>query len=556
MGSTEDGTKSKKRRSYFTLEQKQDVRSLAAFRILAGFYLVYDIVSRLQHGRFSLLWYTSTENSFLLSDDTPHRSPVHRIWFYRGSEWFQLTLFLVTFLLSLSFACGYKCNAISKTLLWLNVVAMQCRCMPSHDGSDTFFRHLLLWSIQLPMSQVWSLDSFISERNLDRNRAKQKNSSQYTYAFSCNTIIHNRAAVWGIRLQIVIMYFGTVMHRTVDTYGLFGMHKSKWLPPQLTAVHYALNGTFSPRQCWLGDFVRQNLTISQIMTLMAMLMEGCAPIFCLIMGDRTHIPAFLLFKLHFGLLVLMNLPNWQVVGMIASIIWTPSWVWDNLQRRLAKKFPSSCRPPSIPMTTESLQKKDMVSDVNMDMDASNFGGTVDTKKRKRRRPFLTYFFLSYMLYDFVGNRKWIQKIDHGDVGEFLRFSQYWVMFTGPSTTGSHVMITGSLEDKANVNVWEWIKNKNNMEVINLDAFEQEPWTNMTHVYPSPRIERAMSEWSSTKDRGKSIHFLESLCDMSPFLSLKLIIQTLDISPPGSEDRFSKSISDIAIEVDCTRANAN
>lgn len=223
----------------FSLEQRQDVRALAMFRILAGTYLIYDILSRLQHGSFSLLWYTSTEGSFLHPDDTPHRSPIHRIWFYQGSELFQVTLFAITFLLAISFILGYKCNVASKTLLWLNVVAMQCRCMLPHDGSDTFICHLLLWSIQLPMSQLWSMDA---PRQLPpQNYSKASN----TNADTC--LIQNRVAVWGLWLQIVFMYLGTVMYRTIDPYGL-AIYKSKWLPPQLTAVHYALSGSLATRK--------------------------------------------------------------------------------------------------------------------------------------------------------------------------------------------------------------------------------------------------------------------------------------------------------------------
>lgn len=532
-------SKERKRR-LFTLEQRQDIRSLAAFRILAGAYLIYDIISRLQHGRFSLLWYTSTENSFLLPDDTPHRSPIHRIWFYRGSEGFQLCLFAITFVLAISFMLGYKCNVATKTFLWLNVVAMQCRCMPPHDGSDTYFRHLLLWSIQLPMSQVWSVDAARSGKV-----AKEKQASNEIINEGLRDnyyLIQNRAAVWGIRLQIVIMYLGTVMHRTFDRYG-FAIYKSKWLPPQLTAVHYALNGSLATRECWLGDLVRTNLPISQTMTFMAMLMEGFAPLFCLVMGDKTHIPAFFLFKIHLGLLVLMNLPNWQVVGMVGSVIFVPSRVWDELQRRLSNNFPWHCSPPPVSLSQESRQKKDMVETTN--------ASSTRLKRKYHRRPYLSYFFLSYMILDFMGNRGWIRKIDQGDIGEFLRFSQYWVMFSGPGTTTSQVMITGTLNNKTNVNVWGWIKNGNE-DIVDMEMFEKEIWTNMTDVYPSPRIERAFSEWArkSESEAFRTDRFLKSLCSYSPFQTLKMTSQKLNILPPGSEKRYSRQFRDKVVEIKC------
>jgi hypothetical protein len=506
------------------------------FRILAGTYLIYDILSRLQHGRFSLLWYTSTEGSFLHPEDTPHRSPVHRIWFYRGSESFQLILFAITFLLATSFALGYKCNVASKTLLWLNVVAMQCRCMPPHDGSDTFLRHLLLWSIQLPMSQVWSMDSALARRLPPQNDSKASN----TEADTCR--IHNRVAVWGLRLQIVFMYLGTVMHRTIDHYG-FAIYKSKWLPPQLTAVHYALSGSLATRKCWLGDFVRATLPLSQFMTFVAMLTETFAPVLCLILGKKAHIPAFFLFKTHFGLLILMNLPNWQIVGMIASVIWLPSWVWDGFERWMSLKLPRFFAPPRAPLSPNSMKKKDMVPEKSDDQNIE--------RKKKLRRPWLSYFFLFYMSLDFVGNRGWIRKIDHGDIGEFLRFSQYWVMYSGPPTVASQIMVTGTIGDIENINVWEWVKSGATNEIVDMEAFQEEIWTNMTHVYPSPRVERSFSEWPSKEaSNSKSLYFLNSLCKSSPFNNLRMIKQLLNIMPPGSETQFTRSSPDTFVDVEC------
>lgn len=490
---------------------------------------MYDIMTRLQHGRFSLLWYTSTDNSFLQPQDTPHRSPVHKIWFYRGSESLQIFLFVVTFILALMFTLGYKCNVFSKTLLWLNVVAMQCRCMPPHDGSDTFFRHMLLWCIQLPVSDVWSLDQYLHRR---RPRS-------YTI---CNWV-----AVWGIRLQIVLMYLGTVMNRTVDRYGYsLAILDSKWMPPRLTAVHYALSGSLATRECWLGNFVRSNLIVSKFMTLSSMLTEGISPILCLCMGENTCIPAFSIFMLHFGLLVLMNLPNWQIVGMITCVIWIPSHVWDKLQVNLALGFPKWIAMPP-PTTPTSLQKKDMI-----DVNSSKPDNESKKVKERCRKPYLTYFLFIYMLLDFAGNRKWIRKIDNGDIGEFLRFSQYWVMFNGPPMTTSQVMLLGRLNGKDDVNVWEWIKN-GNIQTIDALSFElDDPWTNFTHVYSSPRVERSFSEWNSHKDRQRrSEHFLKSLCQFAPFESFKLIIQALNIMPPGSAKRYQRSQRDLFVKVECS-----
>eukprot|EP00551_Chaetoceros_affinis_P008973 CAMPEP_0203672046 /NCGR_PEP_ID=MMETSP0090-20130426/7662_1 /ASSEMBLY_ACC=CAM_ASM_001088 /TAXON_ID=426623 /ORGANISM="Chaetoceros affinis, Strain CCMP159" /LENGTH=397 /DNA_ID=CAMNT_0050537269 /DNA_START=361 /DNA_END=1551 /DNA_ORIENTATION=+ len=368
-----------------------------------------------------------------------------------------------------------------------------------HDGSDTFTRHLLLWSCFLPMNRMWSLDSYLHFR-----RSRKQQQQQHHLTQSQN--IENKIAVWGIRMQIVFMYLGTVLSRTTDRFGytsLGQLSKSEWLPPSLDAVHYSLNASFSTRDCWLGDVVRNNISLSKFMTLTAMLIEGIAPILCIIMGvgvakvhtsangdsddngngnekkqtlvsnerickeDRkyAHVPPLLLFQLHFGLLLLMNLPNWQYVGMLATTIWIPTSVWDNLQRQLSIRYPNLIQPPPILQSTMTMQKKDIPQEKGNDIKDESLISKENTTKSsanslsKRKKIvasrsssryryhvnyFFTYFFFIYMIYNFSGERKWIVKHDGGDVGEFLRFSQFWVMFSSPPKSSIHDIFTGTL----------------------------------------------------------------------------------------------------------------
>lgn len=514
-----------------------DLRSLAIFRVLLGSYLIYDIISRLQHGKYSLLWYTSTaDGSYLDADDTPHRSPIHRIWFYRGSASLQIILFCITFFLGLSFTLGLKCNRFTKTLLWLNVAAMQCRCMPVHDGSDTYYRHLLLWCTFIPVEKVWSIDSMSQNEN---KGIETKSDLQ-----KCKVIQiekgYNALPVFAVKLQIVLMYVGTVLHRSLDLYGFsMKIFQCKWLPPQLTAVHYALGGSFATRDIALGDFVRSNIYISKFMTLTAILIEGIAPIMCLTLKKRAYIPQILLVKLHFGLLLLMNLPNWQLVAMAATSIFTPTSMIDKIQRQLSKIFPNTVKNP-VPSSPTSMKKKDM----------DDCAVAKNKKAKRKSMPFIAYFFFFYMLYDFGGNRNWYTKIDAGDIGEFLRFSQYWVMYSGPPTTTSHALLTGSVGDTRGIDVWQWIKNSE-IQRVDIEAFQEgEIWTNFTHVYPSPRFERAMLDLSKINDKQRTQRLLQGICEVTPFDELTFIVQNLDINPPGSDTRFSRRRPDTSTTITC------
>ena len=558
-------------------EQYVDLRSLATFRILFGIYILYDIYSRLQHGRLSLAFYTSSSpSSFLHPDDSPHKSPFHLIWFYRGSEIFQLFMFGFTGILAILYLFGLSPSSLSSSsssssgivtlLFWLNLVAMQCRNMHVHDGSDTFSRHLLLWSIFLPMNQMWSLDAYLLNK---KNGKKLQNVND-------STLFKNDIALWGIRLQIVFMYLGTVLARTTDIYGcnLYRLSKSEWLPPSLTAVYYSLNASFSTRDNWLGNLVRNNIQMTKVMTFSAMIIEGLVPIICLFMNmgytekKLAFLPPLLLFQLHFGLLLLMNLPNWQFIGMIATSIWIPSSVWNNGQRKLSIIFPNYFPPPSIPQSIETRHKKKDMEDQVLHEDTINIK---PLQKGTFKNRFFKYFFFVYMIYNFANERKLIPKYDDGDIGEFLRFSQNWAMFTVPPKASRHdifvgtigitkdIIRTGNNETSTvmnvtqEVDVWEWMKN-GEFVPIDLNIRKKQIWNNMTHIYPSPRLERMFSEWSSHTNTKALTYFLKKLCIVGPFLDLTFIWQHLHITSPTVEGpRFSKSRNDKVFHMNCNKS---
>lgn len=218
-----------------------------------------------------------------------------------------------------------------------------------------------------------------------------------------------------------------------------------------------------------------------------------------------------------------------------------------MQLSLSRKFGGFFSPPLVPLTSESIRKKDLGIDGDEKINAPK---EEDRKRRKiRRRSLLSYFFLFYMLYDFSGNRGWIKKVDSGDVGEFLRFSQFWVMYSGPPKTAGHILTTGTLNEVENVNIWQWMKD-GSIEVVDLDSFENKIWTNMTHVYPSPRIERAMSDMLT--DTRKVKYFAQSLCRATPFTHVEMHIQNMHILSPEIDisKRYTKVQKDRSYTADC------
>ena len=163
----------------------------------------------------------------------------------------------------------------------------------------------------------------------ERTNIKQDKfiGSKQTYThMSKRTIqsnIHCDSATIGLTLQVVFMYLGTVSSR---------LQGHMWLYPELTAVYYALSHTFSTKQ-FSAQFLQTYPSMSRIFTLNAMLTETLGPISCILCPYQKfrHYPALLIASMHLGLLIMMRLPNWQILAIICCIMWIPSNVWDTLQ---------------------------------------------------------------------------------------------------------------------------------------------------------------------------------------------------------------------------------
>ena len=202
-----------------------DVRSLVVFRICLGLYILYDIwMIRLSLGSslftflshmynivvmyqnndttettvdYNIGWYTSSSSSdseaisYLQQQDTPHQSPIHQIWFYRGHSngLYQYSLLIMTSCMTMAYTFGifekithvtttkrridinpplpvppqqndknHYCSTeitisiksiLYKLCFWLLVTSYQNQNMYLHDGSDNYTRLLLLYSCEV-----------------------------------------------------------------------------------------------------------------------------------------------------------------------------------------------------------------------------------------------------------------------------------------------------------------------------------------------------------------------------------------------------------------------
>ena len=316
-------------------------------------------------------------------------------------------------------------------------------------------------------------------------------------------------ACLGLTTQMMFMYMGTIARRT--------LHEQEpsleWLYPEFSAVHFVIRDAFAIRDNLFVKWLRkQPLWITQAMTVHAMMAESSALIWWL--SPQDSIWRFIGFlstlTFHFGLLVATRLPNWQIIAMVASTLWIPTYKWSSM-----------------------LQKSNL--DAKIETDTPEAVVTVPTSRLYK---IVTRFFYGYMIYNFLGERGWIAKHDGGDIGELFRISQFWVMYSPPPIASSQMYVIGYQDEEHWVDVLQgfktgkWTWQHNSMADIDLQYSTLE-------TVVSPRWERALDEWSRSEDLSRTKIFLQRLCHHVPHEvnGFFYIMKYWKIVPPGAEGRW-------------------
>lgn len=287
-----------------------DARALGLLRVLLGMLALADIHARLAMG---LEWYTSSDiepSSAIHVTDTPHRSPLHEFLFFRGSARFQTAVFAVHIAIAVMYTLGCF-TVVTAPALWLATVSMQGRNEAFLDGSDKFFRNVLLWTCFVPLDGVFVL-GHSWRRNMNTDRLRQRDGMVYGVGAT------------GLSLQLPLMYLGTVAHR---------WHTGPcWWPLRGTAVFYAVNGVFASTPFATG-VVAGYPHLTYLMTVGAIVAEVAVPVMILLSARRVRfrtVAVVAAVLLQLSIQVLFCLPQWGAVASITAIVYLPPRVLDSL----------------------------------------------------------------------------------------------------------------------------------------------------------------------------------------------------------------------------------
>ncbi len=258
----------------------------------------------------------------------------------------------------------------------------------------------------------------------------------------------------------------------------------------------------------------------------------------------------------------MRLPQWQCLGMICTVIWIPTCVWDKVTRKVA-------------LITGNINCADSRNTQQYRGDKAKALQRIKQEKHPLKGMcwnMLTYSLLIYMIYNWCGERGWIRKHDNGDIGEAIQFSQHWVMYgPDPPVTCYTFAVVGHMElqrqtQELNYDYIDFLASLKSTKVVYMNPFRYNMFKeiknpeDMSERFPSWRWENAFNKILEQRDGGgiygaemrfkRLIHFLcyvgkrqlaqsSAMSANHKLSNVEIIIHRLRVLPPGSKERFQK-----------------
>lgn len=287
-----------------------DLRSLALFRILFGFFLLCDLISR-------SIWMKAHYSDFgiaprsLILNEVLHadRFSFH---LFNGKPEFQFILFTIAFLFTLSYTLGYR-TRLTGFIAWILMLSLQNRNSMVLSASDVITRMMFFWSLFLPLAQVFSIESALK---------KTHNKLTNYQHFSLPNIF--------FLLQLCFMYWFSIGYKTTPY----------WLDNYL-AVYYSLHIDQYAKP--FGIWIRQFVSLTKFFTVYTLFIEIMGPLMALVpfrWGWIRFIGAVAMINLHQGLFITLEIGYFPWVCMAAWTAFFPSCVWDLLGKIFSKKLSS------------------------------------------------------------------------------------------------------------------------------------------------------------------------------------------------------------------------
>ena len=388
-----------------------DIRSLAFLRIATAFIILLDLATRAQNLEAHYTDFGILPRATLF----PHilNFPLWSLYFWDGSRWFSIGLFLLTTIFVVMLLVGYQTRWVT-VACWILIVSLQNRNRFILQGGDLVLRLILFWFMFLPLADCWSLDC----------KLKKRYPSQSAVIFSPATV--------AILLQICMMYWFAMILKS----------SAVWIK-NFSAIYVCLNlndfvtpfGLFLLKfPEWLGPLTYLTLALELVGPMLPFIPIGNS------FFRLSAITLFILFHLIIGLA--LNIGSLTILAMIVWVLFLPSWFWDrvfNIRKVPLLTFSLLKRTSNLPVrrfirkTGGQIPSGTQAGDLTLEWNRS----ITDHKVNTRGLFFVNFFVVVCLGYILLWNIHTIDKKNFRvfespwvkNFGYFFAIDQTWSMFT-------------------------------------------------------------------------------------------------------------------------------
>ena len=280
-----------------------DARALAAFRILLGCTLLFDVLHRSRH---LVAFYTDAgayprEFRFEVGGWAARYAPHMQ----SGEPWVQALLFGIAAVLAIALAVGYRTRLVTLLSLVL-LISVHARNPLLLNGADRLLRQVLMLALFLPLGRRWAVDALGDDRDRERPGAVGGDDWVVTPATAA------------VLLYVVVFFANNGQHKRLG---------DAW--PGGEALGYALRQDHMT--ILLGDRVADYPLLLELGTYGWFGLVVGAPLLLVLTGRlRTaYVGAFLGAVAGLGLSMAVGL--FPAVLTAVLVLFLPSSVWDRIE---------------------------------------------------------------------------------------------------------------------------------------------------------------------------------------------------------------------------------
>jgi len=286
-----------------------DARALAAFRLVLGSLLLFDVLHRSQYLE---TFYTDggvLPRSLLVEQYAPGKYSIHAL---SGEPWLQVVLFGCAAVSATALLVGYRTRvaAVCSVVLLFSVHFRNPFVL---NGADRLLRELLLLAVFLPLGNRWAIDALDDS---DGYSALERDAESAARSGSDARI--TTPATAAILVHVVVMFVNNaVLKATGDTW-----HSGEALGYALRLDHLTI---------LLGDVVVNYPPVLTVGTYVWTGLVTGAPLLLLLAGRLriAYVSAFIAAVT--GLALSMAVGLFPVILAGAFLLFLPPRVWDTLE---------------------------------------------------------------------------------------------------------------------------------------------------------------------------------------------------------------------------------